>query len=74
MYQLYYSKKDSEIKIDKLKKVFQGIEITDEVKYYNDCFYFCSDRKKLKEKAIEIKNEWISEARIVLEKYESIEI
>lgn len=74
MYQLYHKKSEGIIKIEKLKKVFSKVEVTDEIMCFNSVYYLCSDRKKLKEKALEIKNEWVSEAKLLLEKYESIKI
>jgi len=74
MYQLYHNKSDAIIKIEKLKKTFNHIKVTDEIKFYNSNYFFCLDRNKLKEKALEIKNEWINEAKIILEKYENVNI
>ncbi|OHD20794.1 MAG: hypothetical protein A2Y34_07120 [Spirochaetes bacterium GWC1_27_15] len=76
MYQLYQNKNDAIIKIQKLSKVFQDKEsrITDEIMIFNDVYSFCKDRKKLKQKAEEIKQEWVNEAKALLEKYENIKI
>ena len=47
---------------------------SDEVTVYNDCYFICNDRKKLREKANEIKNEWITELEDELEKANNMKI
>jgi len=74
MYQLYHNKSEIIIKISKVKKVFNHVKITDEIKCYNDNYFLCSDRSKLKIKALELKNEWVIEAKILMEKYKNINI
>jgi hypothetical protein len=61
MYQLYYDKEKFIIEIKPLKAHFKNIPITDEVKVYNQCYYFCNKRKLLKEFALKIKQEWANE-------------
>lgn len=73
-YTLYVSKNDAKIVVKKASTVFKNCKFTDDVVAYNDCYYFSTNRKKLIEKAKEIKNQWVEEARKTLEKYESIEI
>ena len=50
------------------------LEGTDEVVYYNDCFYICKDRKKLREKSHEIKNGWIEQLEAQLEMAKDIKL
>ncbi|PAD72820.1 hypothetical protein [Paenibacillus campinasensis] len=74
MYSLYYSKKEKVIEIKKAKKVLQKLEYTDEVTRYNDCYYICSKRSPLVEKAKEIHGEWVAEIEQELRALRSIEI
>lgn len=74
MYTLYFDKSKGVLKIEKAKKIFLTLDFTDEVKQYNNYYFYCLKRKPLTEKAIGIKEDWIAEAKAVLEKYESIEI
>lgn len=76
MYQLYYNRERKEIKIKPLEKIFQrdNLLITEELYEYNDCYYFCKSRKILKEKAEEIKVEWIKELEEEINGLKSIEI
>jgi hypothetical protein len=74
MYQLFVKKSEFRIEVKPLSKTFRNIEITDQVEQYNDYYYFCKSRKALKEKALEIKSQWVKEAEDMLKRYESIEI
>ena len=42
--------------------------------YHNDCYYLGANKKLLKEKALEIKNEWLKEAEEELNKIREIVI
>lgn len=76
MYQLYVNKTNRELKLEKLKKVFenQSQRITDEVWGFNSSYYFCADRGKLKEFAKEMKWEWTQEVCRELDKIEAIKL
>ena len=75
MYELYHSRREKKLEIKPSKnKPFKDDCAIDEVVEYNDYFYLCSDRKLLKKKAEEIKNEWIAEAEKELEQLKEIKI
>jgi hypothetical protein len=74
MYQLYFKKEECILEIKPVQKVFKNLSITEEVWQYNNCFYFCKDRKSLKIKALELKEEWLKEAQKRLDKVNSIKI
>jgi hypothetical protein len=61
MYTLYYSRKEKTIKVTKARKALQNLNFTEEVTRYNDCYFICSNRKPLIEKAKDIQNEWLLE-------------
>jgi hypothetical protein len=61
MYTLYYSRKEKTIKVTKARKALQNLNFTEEVTRYNDCYFICSNRKLLIEKAKDIQNEWLLE-------------
>lgn len=82
-YSLYHSKKEVSIKIKRHNKPQYKLSYdkkeldaynNGEVAYYNDCYYICKDRKKLKDLAIKLKNDWITEKKSELDKLESIKI
>jgi hypothetical protein len=76
-YELYYSKKDKVIKICPLRKCFDDKKkhIKDnEVFYWNDCYFFGTNRKLLKKKALEIKQEWENGALKEYEAFRDIKI
>lgn len=60
MYTLYHNRKEHAIKVSKAKKVLQYLNYTDEVTVFNNCFYICSKRAPLLDKANEIKQSWIA--------------
>lgn len=74
MYQLYHNKEEAKIEVKPIKAAFKDIEITDEIRRYNQYYFFCNKRKLLKEKAEEIKTEWIKEAQETLDKFNQIVI
>lgn len=83
-YTLLHSKKNKEIKIKRYAagKIFFTSSIPEKIEAYNnnevvshnDCYYYSKDRKKLKAKAIEIKNEWIEELQNDLDIINNIKI
>ena len=72
MYTLYVKKEKMIIEVKKASKAMSNCTYTNEVVKYNDCYYLCSNRKPLIEKAKEIKESWISELKEKLEKAKSI--
>lgn len=74
MYTLYHSRKEKIIEVKKAKKALQGLDYKDHVTRYNDCYFICSKRSLLVEKAKEIKAEWIAEVQKELNALEAIEI
>lgn len=76
MYQLYFQKDECIIQIKKLSKVFndQIPKITEEIFYYNNCYYFCKNRAVLKTKAEEMKQGWLTETQERLDKVMNIKI
>lgn len=71
MYSLFFDKKRLEICIEPYKNAM--IE-TNELYKFNDCRYLCSDRKLLREKAKEIKESWLEEAKQAVRDIESLKI
>jgi hypothetical protein len=61
MYILYFNKSERKIKVSKAHKSLLNLNYTEKVTQYNDCYFYCSERKPLKEKAKEIKQNWIDE-------------
>lgn len=62
MYKLYFSRKDLKIELSPIKNnELMVSRVPDEIVRYNDCYYVCSDRKKLRDKANEIREKWIRE-------------
>jgi hypothetical protein len=61
MYTLYYSRKEKTIKVTKARKALQNLNFTEEVTRYNDCYFICSNRKPLIEKAKDIQTAWLLE-------------
>lgn len=75
MFCLYHSKLYKTIEIAPIKKdSFMLSKVTDEVTPYNDYYFICNNRKLLKEKAIEIKNNWIEETEKELNALKEIKI
>lgn len=65
-YSLYHNKRESELFIKRYNKIFYPLYGENKECYengdvvsYNDCYYVCKDRKKLKEFAISIKDNWV---------------
>lgn len=74
MYTLYYQRSEKVIQVLKAKKVFQTLNFTEEVTSYNDCYFICSKRKPLIEKAKEIKQGWVLELEEELNSIKEIKI
>jgi hypothetical protein len=74
MYTLYFNRSEKIIKVSKATKALQNLSFTEEVTQYNYCFFICSNRKPLVEKAREIKREWILELEDELNTIEAINI
>jgi len=76
MYTLYRDKKDRELKVQKAKEIFtrSPLLFTEEVTAYNNCYYFCKNRKPLVKKAEEIRTAWATELEYQLHKVNSIKI
>jgi hypothetical protein len=74
MYTLYFSKSEKALKVSKPRKPLQTLNYTEEVTQYNSCFFICSKRKPLIEKAKEIQNEWILELVKELETIREIKL
>lgn len=76
MYNLFIDRKNHELKIKKVtnRRGHLLINYTDDVQYFNEYYFVCTDRAKLKEKAIEIKQSWIDELESDLEKTRAIKI
>jgi hypothetical protein len=74
MYTLYFKKSERKIKLSKSHKSMQNLDYTDKVTRYNDCYFVCSERIPLKEKAKEIKQNWIEEYEEALNSIKEIKI
>lgn len=74
MYMLYYDKKLWEIEIKKPKKVLENLNYTEEVTYYNDCYFICLNRDPLVKKAREIKRAWIEELESALNDLKQVKL
>lgn len=75
MYTLYHNKEDCVIKLEKAKKIMQNIgNFTEDVTCYNNNYYFCLLRSPLKQKATEMKQEWLKEAEDRAELIKNIKI
>ena len=61
-YELYYKKREVNIEIKPIGVISNFIEPTEEVVFYNSCYYICLDKEKLFEKAEEIRKSWVDEA------------
>lgn len=71
VYALKFNKKNHILEIGPWK---YPCDCTDEVKQFNDSYFLCTDRKKLREKANELRAEWIKEAKENLEKFEALKV
>lgn len=74
MYQLFHDKEKCILEIKPLKDVFKNVKITDELLRYNQNYFFCNNRKSLKEFAERMKQEWIDEAQVRLDAVTQIKI
>jgi len=75
MYKLYFNKREKRIEISPVKNTeLMALKVSNEVTMYNDCYFICNDRKQLKEKANEIRNEWIIGLEEELEKVNNMKI
>jgi len=74
MYTLYHNRKEKIIEVKKAKKAIRDIEYTDEVTFYNSCYFICLKRKPLMDKTKEIKQNWISELKKEIESIEAIRL
>lgn len=74
MYTLYFKREDRDIQVRKAKKALQNWNYTEEVTRYNDCYYICSTRNPLVEKAEEIRKEWIAELEENLRKVKELKV
>ena len=61
-YELYYNKREGKIEVRLIGNISKFMEPTEEVTFYNSCYYICLDKEKLFEKAEEIRKSWIDEA------------
>lgn len=82
-FSLYHMKDSRVLKIERHDKPKFTVKRTvekenqyqnDEVVSFNDRYYICKDRKKLKQFALELKDEWIEEAQLKLKQLEDIKI
>lgn len=75
MFQLYYNRENKKIKISPLKNLMVNTdELTNEITFYNDNHFVSLDRKVLKSKAEEIKQQWIKEIEEELKQVKEIKI
>lgn len=74
-YGLYHNKEKMEITIIKNPNcAINSNDVTDEVIYFNNCYYVSTNRKALMAKAENLREEWIDEAKEVLNKLLSMVI
>ena len=73
-YSLYYNKKTLEliIKPDKYNKIENMSD--DKVYYWNENYYYATNRKVLREKANELKEQWIEETEERLNKLKELKV
>jgi hypothetical protein len=74
MYTLYFQKSEKVIQVSKARKALQNLNFMEEVTRYNDCYFICTNRKPLVEKAKEIKQDWILELEKELSAMKEINI
>lgn len=72
-YGLYHDKEKCEIKIITNPNCLIRNEdfITDEIKFFNSCYYVSTNRKEIRLFALKLKEKWTQEA---YEKYKKIEL
>ena len=75
-YQLYINKEEHVLEIKLLQAMFSDKinTITDKPRQYNNNYCFGSNRKALKELAIKIKQQWVTEAQDRLDMILAIKI
>lgn len=74
LYELYYKKEECILQIKPAMAAFKNKNVNDDIKYHNNCYYLGNNRKALKEKAIELKEEWRKEAEERLNKVLAIKL
>ncbi len=77
MYVLYHNKDKCELKLSKANKIWERSagNLIEGVPYcYNTFYTLCTDRKILRQHAIEIKMLWLAEAQMMVQKIENIKI
>lgn len=74
MYTLYVERSKKDIKVSKAHKPFQKLNFTEEIIKYNDCYFLCTNRKTLVEKAKEIQRKWILELEEEINSIKEIKI
>ena len=74
MYTLYYKESEPAIKVSKAHKGMQRANYTDEVTRHNDCYFTCTKRKPLVDKALELQLQWIANAEKELQVLKDIKI
>ena len=77
MYVLYHNRDKCELKLSKATKVWERskVNLIEGVPYYYNTLYtLCTDRKALKQRAIEIKMLWLAEAQMLVQQIEAIKI
>ena len=74
-YYLYHDKEFKILEIGNLEKKSLLVKVlSNEITTYNNSYYVCNDRKKLKEFAEKMKNEWIKRAETELVKLKEMKI
>jgi hypothetical protein len=76
-YQVYHNKRDSEIKVTPLQKIFKRGKMPFDSKgiySYNSFYYFCKDRITARDLARDIRTKWITELESKLAKINEIKI
>lgn len=76
IYLLFYKETTYELKISPMPKEWRLNPSFDysKINIFNDCHFVSSDKKLLKEKALELKAQWIKNAEDSLNKANSCEI
>lgn len=76
MYNLFVDKNNHEMKIIRVRNKDNHLmtTYTEDVQCYNQFYFVCTDKNKLKEKATEIKKVWICELEKNLKKVKDIKI
>ena len=61
-YELYFNKREGKIEVRLIGIISKFMEPTEEVTFYNSCYYVCLDKEKLFKKAEEIIKSLVDEA------------